>query len=214
MADMTMDRCARRIAARRDAAPAPAPIPDHHHDDADLRRRFRDGDPDAVRAIYARFARPLYSLCRSQLSDVEQAKDAVQQTFLQAWRAAPSYDPDRPLAPWLFQIGRRVCIDRYRHEKAAAERLDDHERHPALTVAGPSMERSWIVWEVRRAIDGLPADGREIIRLLHLEGHTVEQVAARLSLPVGTVKSRSFRAHRKLLAMLGHLRTSDEVLVA
>jgi RNA polymerase sigma-70 factor, ECF subfamily len=216
MADTTMDRCARRTAARRDATPAPtsAPDPTLPADDADVRRRFRDGDPDAVRAVYAQFARPLLSLCRSHLADVEQAKDAVQQTFLQAWRAAPSYDPDRPLAPWLFQIGRRVCIDRYRREKATAERLDDHERHPALTVAGPSMERSWIVWEVRRAIDELPADGREVIRLLHLEGYTVEQVAARLSLPVGTVKSRSFRAHRKLVAVLGHLRTPDEVLVA
>jgi len=212
MADTTMDRCARRIAARREATAPTARTP--FPDDADLRRRFRDGDPDAVRAIYEHFARPLLSLCRSHLADVEQAKDAVQQTFLQAWRAAPSYDPDRPLAPWLFQIGRRVCIDRYRRERAAAERLDDHERHPALTVAGPSMERSWIVWEVRRAIDELPADGREVIRLLHLEGYTVEQVAARLSLPVGTVKSRSFRAHRKLVAVLGHLRTPDEVLVA
>src|SRR5215212_3820661 len=210
MADTTMDRCARRIAARRDAAPAPAPTPD----DADVRRGFRDGDPDAVRAVYTYFARPLHSLCRSHLSDAEQAKDAVQQTFLQAWRAAPSYDPDRPLAPWLFQIGRRVCIDRFRRQRAAAERLDDHERHPALTVAGPSMERSWIVWEVRRAIDELPAAGREIIRLLHLEGYTVEQVAAHLALPIGTVKSRSFRAHRKLVAVLDHLRVPDEALVA
>jgi RNA polymerase sigma factor (sigma-70 family) len=207
MADTTMDRCARRLAARRDAAPTPAHFLDA--DDPDVRRRFRDGDPDAVRAVYARFARPLLSLCRSHLADVEQARDAVQQTFIQAWRAAPSYDPDRPLAPWLFQIGRRVCIDRYRRERAAAERLDDHERHPALTVAGPSMERSWIVWEVRQAIDALPPDGREIIRLLHLEGYTVEQVAARLSLPVGTVKSRSFRSHRRLAAMLGHLRTQE-----
>jgi RNA polymerase sigma-70 factor (ECF subfamily) len=212
MADTTMDRCARRIAARREAtAPtAPTSVPD----DADVRRRFRDGDPDAVRAVYNHFARPLLSLCRSHLADVEQAKDAVQQTFLQAWRAAPSYDPDRPLAPWLFQIGRRVCIDRYRRERAAAERLDDNERHPALTVAGPSLERSWIVWEVRRAIEELPVDAREIVRLLHLEGYTVEQVAAQLALPVGTVKSRSFRAHRKLVAVLGHLRAPDQELVA
>jgi RNA polymerase sigma-70 factor (ECF subfamily) len=179
-----------------------------------VRRRFRDGDPDAVRTVYNHFARPLLSLCRSHLADVEQAKDAVQQTFLQAWRAAPSYDPDRPLAPWLFQIGRRVCIDRYRRERAAAERLDDNERHPALTVAGPSLERSWIVWEVRRAIEELPVDARQIIRLLHLEGYTVEQVATELSLPIGTVKSRSFRAHRKLVAVLGHLRAPDQELAA
>src|SRR5262245_32779990 len=212
MADTTTDRCARRLAARRETVPTPIQL--LHVDDGEVRRRFRDGDPEAVRAVYARFARPILSLCRSHLADVEQAKDAVQQTFLQAWRAAPSYDPARPLAPWLFQIGRRVCIDRFRRERAAAERLDDNERHPALTVAGPSLERSWIVWEVRRAIEELPADAREVIRLLHLEGLTVEQVAAELSLPIGTVKSRSFRAHRKLVAVLGHLRAPDEELVA
>jgi RNA polymerase sigma factor (sigma-70 family) len=213
MANSTIDRCPRRVAAQRPGGAAPSPPDDH--DDADLRRRFRDGEPDAVRELYARFARPLYALSRSHLADTEHAKDAVQQTFLQAWRSASSFDPARPLAPWLFQICRRVCIDRFRRERvAAAERLDDHERHPALSVAGPSMERSWVVWEVRRAIEALPADSREIIRLVHLEGHTFEQVALRLQLPVGTVKSRSFRAHKKLVAVLAHLRVPDGELVA
>ncbi len=203
MVNCTTDRCARRVAAR---PPDGAPQVAGDIDDADLRRRFRDGEADAIRELYARYARPLHVLSRSHLADPEQAKDAVQQTFLQAWRAASSFDPARPLAPWLFQICRRVCIDRYRRERIPADRLDDHERHPALTVAGPSMERSWIVWEVRRAIDALPADGREVIRLTHLEGYTVEAAAAHLGLPVGTVKSRSFRAHKRLLTVLAHLR--------
>jgi RNA polymerase sigma-70 factor (ECF subfamily) len=212
MATSAPDRCPRRPSHRRaDQAPAGQPATP---DDADLRRRFAAGEPDAMRELYARFAGPLLALSRSQLPDLEQARDAVQQTFLQAWRAACSYDAERPLAPWLFQICRRVCIDRYRRERTTPDRLDDHELHPALSVPGPSMERSWVVFQVRRAIDALPAEGRDIIRLMHLEGWTVEQVATRLDLPVGTVKSRSFRAHKRLLTSLAHLRAMEGEEVA
>jgi RNA polymerase sigma factor (sigma-70 family) len=205
MANCTNDRRTRRSAG--------APTPTDPTDDADLRRRFHDGQPEAIRELYARYSRPLFALSRSHLADVEHAREAVQQTFLQAWRAAASFDPERPLAPWLFQICRRVCIDRYRREKVVADRLDDHERHPALTVPGPSIERSWVVWEVRRAIEALPPDGREVIRLLHLEGYTVEQAATRLGVPLGTVKSRSFRANRRLVTALAHL-DAPEVVAA
>src|SRR5690349_5883567 len=106
MVNCTIDRC-RRVERRRtptSAAGRPA-------DDADLGQRFRDGDPDAIRELYRRFSRPLLTVALRHLYDAEQAKDAVQQTFLQAWRGAGRFDPDRALAPWLFQICRRVCID-------------------------------------------------------------------------------------------------------
>jgi RNA polymerase sigma factor (sigma-70 family) len=62
------------------------------------------------------------------------------------------------------------------------------------------------VWEVREAMAHLPPEEQEIVRLQHLEGFTHAQIAERLGMPVGTVKSRSFRAHKRLAAMLGHLR--------
>ena len=62
------------------------------------------------------------------------------------------------------------------------------------------------MWEVRRAVTELPEDEREIVRLQHFEGMTHTQIAERLALPAGTVKSRSFRAHKRLAAELGHLR--------
>jgi RNA polymerase sigma-70 factor (ECF subfamily) len=205
MATRTSDRCARRAAGDAARERPPAAV-----DDGELRRRFRDGDPVALGELYERFAGPLLALCRSQLRDIEQARDAVQQTFLRAWRSAATFDVGRPLGPWLFQICRRVCIDTYRRQRARFEPLDDHEHDPALSVTGPSLERSWLVWEVRQAIDALPAESREIIRLRHVDGWTVEQVAEFLDLPIGTVKSRSFRAHRHLLASLAHLRAADD----
>jgi RNA polymerase sigma-70 factor (ECF subfamily) len=70
----------------------------------------------------------------------------------------------------------------------------------------PSAEQAYDVWEVRRAIDELPADERDVVKLQHLDGLTQTEVADRLGVPVGTVKSRSFRAHKHLAARLGYLR--------
>ena len=75
-------------------------------------------------------------------------------------------------------------------------------------------ERDFLHVQQFKTLDDLPADGREVIRLMHLEGYTVEAAAARLGLPVGTVKSRSHRAHKRLVAVLQHLRAPVEAAVA
>jgi RNA polymerase sigma-70 factor (ECF subfamily) len=78
--------------------------------------------------------------------------------------------------------------------------------HPAVVTLPPSAEQAYDVWEVRRAIDELPEEERQVVRLQHLDGLTHAEVAARLDVPVGTVKSRSFRAHKRLAGRLGYLR--------
>jgi len=186
-------------------------------DDHDLAVRFRNGDEHAVREVYERFAGPLFTLSRSKLADREDAHDAVQQTFLQAWRAAGRYDPDRPLSAWLYQICRRVCIDGYRQSRraeniTAAVTAETATSTGEISTIGATMEQTWTVWEMRRAVDELPAHERVIVRLADLEGWSLPEIAAHLGIPVGTVKSRSFRAHRHLAKALAHLRpaASDE----
>jgi RNA polymerase sigma factor (sigma-70 family) len=74
-------------------------------------------------------------------------------------------------------------------------------------VSNPaSAEQVYDVWEVRRAVSELPDDEQEVVRLQHFEGLTHTQIAERLGVAAGTVKSRSFRAHKRLATMLGHLR--------
>jgi len=208
MVNSTIDRC-RHVESRRTRLAAGGAATGTTLDDAELGRRFRDGDPDAVRELARRFSHPLLTVALRHLFDAELARDAVQQTFLQAWRAADRFDADRPLAPWLFQICRRVCIDLLRAQRTRTETIDDHDDDVRLAVAGPSMEQAWTVFEVRRAIEELPADTRDIVRLIHLDGWTVQQTAELLELPLGTVKSRSFRAHKRLATALAHLRAAD-----
>jgi RNA polymerase sigma-70 factor (ECF subfamily) len=68
------------------------------------------------------------------------------------------------------------------------------------------MERVYDIWEVRQALNQLSPDEATLVRLQHLEGMSQTEVADRLGLPLGTVKSRTYRAHRRLAALLGHLR--------
>jgi RNA polymerase sigma-70 factor (ECF subfamily) len=177
------------------------------NEEADLGRRFAARDPEAIREIYRRYVGPMLVLARSLLADPDLAHDAVQQAFLQAWRAASRFEPDRPLSPWLFAIARRACIDLYRRER----------RRPALTttgdaperpdpVTGGDVEQAWMVWQVREAIETLSPEERDVIRLAYLEGFSLPEVAERLRIPVGTVKSRTFRAHRRLAHRLAYVR--------
>jgi RNA polymerase sigma factor (sigma-70 family) len=173
-----------------------------------VRRRFRDGDPEAVRAVYRCYGRLVYAVAYRVLGDRGLTEEATQQAFLQAWRAAESLDEGREMGPWLATIARRVAIDVYRGEaRRSADQLESvAPGDPALVTQPQSAEAVYDAWEVRRAVAELPPEEQEIVRLQHFEGLTHTQIAERLKLAPGTVKSRSFRAHKRLASQLGHLR--------
>jgi RNA polymerase sigma-70 factor (ECF subfamily) len=172
-------------------------------DDVDLVARFAAGDEGAVRDLYARYAGPVFTVAMSRLGRRDLADEAVHTTMLKAWRAAATFDPTHDLAPWLYAIARRVAIDIHRRESRAAvpAQLADDD----VAVEPVSLSRTWQAWEVRAAVDKLPAPERDVVRLGHLEGLTHREIADHLGIPVGTVKSRSARAHRRLASLLGHL---------
>jgi RNA polymerase sigma factor (sigma-70 family) len=176
--------------------------------DARLRTRFRDGDPDAVRAVYAAYGRLVYAVAYSVLAERGLSEEATQQTFLKAWRSAATVDPTRELGPWLATIAKRVSRDIYRRETRRPVRPLDvvPADDPALVSPAFAVEDACDIWEVRRAVSLLPDDERDVVRAQHFEGLTHEQIAARLGIPPGTVKSRSYRAHRRLASALSHLR--------
>jgi RNA polymerase sigma factor (sigma-70 family) len=170
-------------------------------------RGFLAGDADAVRAVYREYGRLVFAVAYKVLGDRDLAEEATQQTFLQAWRSAQSFDPTREMAPWLATIARRAAIDLHRREaRRTHARLDEFDSQAAVVTLPDAAETAYEVWEVRRAIEALPPEERDVVRLQHLEGLTHTEIAERIGVPPGTVKSRSFRAHRHLAARLGHLR--------
>jgi RNA polymerase sigma factor (sigma-70 family) len=173
---------------------------------------FRAGDDDAVREVYRAYSGLVYAVAIRVLRDRGLADEATQQSFLQAWRSAGRFEENRDLGPWLVTIARRVAIDIYRREaRRPTTNLDDAGvGHPALVSLPPSEDQAWQVWQVRQAIDSLSPDERQIVQLQHLDGYTQSEIAERLGIALGTVKSRSFRAHKTLAVRLAHLRDTND----
>jgi len=170
--------------------------------DANLIRRFQRGDPEAIRALYRSYSRSVFTVAYGALGDRSLAEEAVQLTFTKAWRAAERFDTAKGIAPWLYTIARRVAVDLYRRER----RHESSELDREIAVMPPSFEGMWEAWEVRGALDKLPDDERAIIETTHYRQLTMTEAAEELGIPVGTVKSRSHRAHRRLAESLSHLR--------
>jgi RNA polymerase sigma-70 factor, ECF subfamily len=169
----------------------------------DVIERFRAGDAEAVRALYREHAGAVMTVAVSIVRDRELAADVVQQTFVKAWRSAASFHGDREFAPWLYAIARNTAIDALRAE--AKPTRGGHEQEVDVHVEGTSMEQVWEGFQVRHAVDALPPDERDVVRRSHLLGQTHDQIATELGVPIGTVKSRSNRAHRRLATALAHL---------
>lgn len=170
--------------------------------DRQRRERFAAGDRSSLRDVYGEFGRPIYSLAYRILGDHGLAEEVVQVTFLNAWRGAGRFDPTRDMAPWLYTIARRAAIDIYRRER----------RHPVsseadtdIAVLPTSLDQTWEAWQVHLALNEITEEEREIVRCTHFLGMTHEQTAEHLGIPIGTVKSRSHRAHSRLAGLLSHL---------
>ncbi len=177
--------------------------------DRELAIRFPAADDDVLRDVYERFGGAVYTVALSILGDPGRAADVVQSTFVNAWQAAGRFDPDQELAPWLYTIARRQAIDSYRRERRSVA-VDAAELDGAQ--AAESLEATWEAWQVRIALDELPNDERQVVKLAWFDGLAHSEIADKLGVPVGTVKSRSYRAHRRLAGLLAHVReTHDDV---
>lgn len=164
---------------------------------------FCAGDVPALGAVYDHYARAVWSIALGVLRDRELAEDATHEAFMRAWRAAGRFDRSRDLGPWLMTIARRTALDVLRRESRPTR--GGHAPETDVGVADPGIERAWETWQVRLALQELSTAERQIVGLAHFGGLSQVQIAERLDLPLGTVKSRSHRAHRRLAALLGHL---------
>ena len=160
-------------------------------------------DAEAFATLYGRYSRAVYSLVQRVLRDHAAADDASQEAFAAVWRAARGYRRERGTASaWLFAIARNAAVDaaRARVPLVVGEAPDvpDHGPLPeAMAIA--EME----AFEVHVAVDSLPDREREVIELAYYSGLSQTEIADRLSLPLGTVKTRTRTALGRLAGVLG-----------
>ncbi|MER7820621.1 sigma-70 family RNA polymerase sigma factor [Streptomyces sp. NPDC096153] len=180
-------------------------MPIYSKNESSIATRFSQGDETALIEIYDRYSGPMFATAYSLVGNRELAAEAVQQAFVQAWQAAHRFDASRELQPWLYAITRRTAIDTYRRSRRSSALIPLEIVSDSASVEPPGMERAWQNWEVRKALERLTPDEREVMRLAHFAGMSQSEISKHLSVPLGTVKSRTARAQRRLTKMLTHL---------
>ena len=192
--------------------------------DAELMVGVASGDQQAFAELYDRHVHAVYGTVMRYLRDPGAAEDVAQETFLAMWTQPDSYVAEAgSLVGWLLAIARHRAIDRLRaasrhpvivglapNSQAGGE--SDGERlmslgrpvGSAVTVDQPPdvAERRWVQAVLRTAIDAMPAPERQAVELAYDDGLTQSEIAQRLGLPLGTVKTRTRRGLMRLRSML------------
>ena len=170
--------------------------------DESLARRAQRGDERALEHLVRRYLRPIRVILTSYLAAAADAEDASQETFLRALRAIESYDPERPFAPWLYQIARNVG----RNLVSARARWQGEALSATLPsrLPGPDvvLERAETRMLVGTALARLPEQRRTAFCLSDVEGYPTEEIARLMGLSPGTVRSHVHHARRALRAAL------------
>jgi RNA polymerase sigma-70 factor (ECF subfamily) len=164
-----------------------------------------DADAEWVRAAYAAHGPELYRFALRSLGDAGLAEEAVQSTYVRAWRSAERFDEELgSLRTWLFAIIRNVVIDLAR---ARSIRPGPAPSDAGADRAGTDddIDRLLVSWQVEEALRRLSHDHRVVLVETYYRARPYEAVAAELGIPIGTVKSRVYYALRQLRLALDEL---------
>lgn len=170
---------------------------------ADLLPRIAAGDQQAVGECLDRYGPVIFGLARRFFRDPAAVDDATQEAFIALWQSAARYDSAiAPESAFVIQIARRRIIDRFRRLRSSNARLDDVQEPMSLDSTVTVDQRD----EAARASDALlrlPEDQRHVLKLSIGHGMTYGEIAQKLSLPLGTVKSHARRGLIRLRELLG-----------
>jgi RNA polymerase sigma factor (sigma-70 family) len=168
------------------------------------------GDTAAFAALYDRYGRRAWSLARRICVDDGLAEDVVQEAFLAFWRMPQRFDAQRGrFGTWLLTLVHHRAVDAVRRQSAATRRtvpqVEEGSEAAGSTGSGADQDALAAVeaGHVRAALHRLPADQRSALALAYFGGYTQREIAARLGVPLGTVKSRMFAGMRRLRELLG-----------
>ncbi len=168
--------------------------------------RALTGDAEAFGEIVRRWERRIFALTYGMLGREEEARDATQETFLAAFRNLRGFRGEAKVSSWLHRIAVNQCITRQRRAKVRSESaLEDEQEKCAANFAAPTSHSPSRVVEgrqetlaVRRAINSLPVELRQVVVMKEFEELTFREIADALDLPLSTVKSRLYTALKQL----------------
>jgi RNA polymerase sigma-70 factor, ECF subfamily len=165
--------------------------------DSALVARMAAGDRSAVAALYTRHVRSLFALARSMLKSHQEAEDLIHDVFLEAWKRSADYSEERgTVRAWLFMRARSRALDRIKSAGRSLTVLTESESTPVAFAAGDQRR-------LHELLSKMPEVQQQVLMLGYFEGLSTAEIAERLGIPAGTVKSRTRAALGSLRNMLG-----------
>jgi RNA polymerase sigma-70 factor (ECF subfamily) len=166
-----------------------------------------DGDEEAYGVLVRRYQRRLTAFLSQLVGDLELARELTQEAFVRAWSALERFDPRYRFSTWLFRIAHNLGIDQLRRKRlqtVSLYRTDSEGEELEVVVADLDkdplghLENRALADELRRIIDGLRPEYRELVLLRHFANLSYQEIADFKEMPLGTVKNKLFRAHSVL----------------
>ena len=180
--------------------------------EAAIVRKVLGGDANAFETLVLEYEKNVYNIALRMTGNSEDAADMTQEAFIKAYNSLQSFRGDSKFSVWLYRIVSNVCLDflrsKNRRPTVSLSVEDDDGEDTQLDVADESqspellLDRKLTRESVRRGLDSLPPDYRQILLLREIQGLSYDEIAQALSLEVGTVKSRIFRARKRLCTFL------------
>ena len=171
-----------------------------------------EGDVNAFEDLVTEHEKGVYAIAQRMTGNAEDAADMTQETFIKAYNSLSSFRGDSKFSVWLYRIATNVCLDflrsRSRKPTVSLSVEDDDGEETQMDIADESqspeqlLERGLTRDAVRRGLKSLSPEYRQILLLREIQGLSYEEIAEALALEVGTVKSRIFRARKRLCAFL------------
>ena len=175
-------------------------------------RKVLQGDVNAFEKLVTEYEKAVYAIAQRMTGNAEDAADMTQETFIKAYNSLSSFRGDSKFSVWLYRIANNVCLDflrsKNRRPTVSLSTEDDDGEETQLDIADESqspellLESSLTRDAVRRGLDSLPPDYKQILLLREIQGLSYEEIAAALGIESGTVKSRIFRARKRVCTFL------------
>ena len=175
-------------------------------------QRVQRGDVNAFESLVTAYEKNVYNLALRMTGSPEDAEDMAQEAFIKAYNSLPSFRGDSKFSVWLYRIVSNVCLDflrkKNRRSTVSLSAEDDDGEDVQLDLPDTSqspeelLEKKLTRESVQRGLASLPPDARQILLLREIQGLSYEEIGETLGLEPGTVKSRIFRARKKLCAYL------------
>jgi RNA polymerase sigma-70 factor (ECF subfamily) len=173
--------------------------------DGEIVDAVKGGDRNAYRGIVDRYKRRAYHIALGFVSDPQDALDISQSAFIKAYRNIKRFDSGKPFMPWFYRILRNLCLDHVRR----AKRRREVPLSEVIVPVDDAMDRQVHV-ALRRAIDDLAEEQRQVVILHYFEGLSYKEMASMLGKPIGTIMSTLYHARQKLKAALMGAGSSSE----